>query len=71
MNCTAASCDWTLNETYAPGTGGDVVVVQAYYKWPTLVNLPGFNFQNLPDGSRLIGSSRVFKNEPFGCSDCV
>ena len=50
---------------------GDVVVVQAYYKWPTLVNLPGFNFQNLPDGSRLIGSSRVFKNEPFGCSDCV
>lgn len=70
-NCTADECDWTLADDYVPGIGGDVVLVQAFYKWPTLVNLPGFNLQSLPDGSRLLGSSRVFRNEPFGCSDCT
>lgn len=70
-DCTADECDWTLADGYEPGIGGDVVLVQAFYKWPTLVNLPGFNLQSLPDGSRLLGSSRVFRNEPFGCSDCT
>lgn len=64
-------CEWTLAETYTPGTGGDVVMVQAFYKWPTIVNLPGFNLQNQPDGTRLLGAVRVFKNEPFGCVDCT
>ncbi len=62
------TCDWTLVESYAPGTGGDVVLVQAYYKWPTIVRLPGFNLQNQVDGTRLLGAVRVFRNEPFGCS---
>lgn len=70
-DCTADECDWTLADDYVPGAGGNVVLVQAFYKWPTLVNLPGFNLQSLPDGSRLLGSSRVFRNEPFGCSDCT
>lgn len=70
-DCTSASCDWTLTENYAPGTGCEVILVQAYYKWPTVLNLPGFNFQSLPDGSRLLGASRVFMNEPFGGSDCT
>ena len=69
--CTASQCDWTLADAYGPGTGGDVVLVQAFYKWPTLINFPGFNFATLPDGSRLLGASRVFRNEPFGCSDCT
>jgi len=64
-DCTEDGCDWVLSEGFTPGLGGDVVLVQAYYKWPTLINLPGFNFGNLPDGSRLMGASRVFKNEPF------
>lgn len=72
-NCTAAQCNWTLAEAYGPGTGSEVIQVQVYYKWPTVVNLPGFNFGTLPDGSRLLGATRVFKNEPFGCSgeDCI
>lgn len=69
-DCTAALCDWTLSESYVPGSGGDVVMVQAYYKWPTVVRLLGLNFQSLPDGTRLLGSVRVFKSEPFACSDC-
>lgn len=64
-SCTATSCDWTLAESYAPGVGGDVVLVQAYYKWPTVVHLPGFDMQDQPDGTRLLGAVRVFKNEPF------
>lgn len=58
-------CEWTLVESFSPGVGSDVIMVQAYYKWPTLVHLPGFNMQNQPDGSRLLGAVRVFQNEPF------
>lgn len=64
------TCEWTLEERYVPGNGGEVVLVQAWYKWPTVVDLPGFNLQNQPDGTRLLGSVRVFRNEPFGCLDC-
>jgi len=62
------TCNWTIVEGYTPGGGGDVVLVQAYYKWPTLVRLPGFNLQDQVDGTRLLGAVRVFRNEPFGCS---
>ncbi len=70
-DCKKEKCDWTLADEYKPGKGGDVVLVQAYYKWPTVVNLPGFNFQTLPDGTRLLGASRVFRNEPFICASCT
>lgn len=65
--CTAASCAWVMTDDYNGGAAGqsDVVMVRAYYKWPTLINFPGFNFSNLPDGSRLLGAVRIFMNEPF------
>lgn len=69
-DCTEDSCDWVLSNDYVPGVGCSVVLVRAFYKWPTIISLPGFNFGTLPDGSRLLGSSRVFRNEPFG-SDCT
>lgn len=62
-------CEWTLEQDYQPGEASEVVLVQAWYKWPTIVNLPGFNLQNQPDGTRLLGAVRVFRNEPFGCLD--
>lgn len=65
------TCDWTIVESYAPGGGGEIVLVQAYYKWPTIVRLPGFNLQDQVDGTRLLGAVRVFRNEPFGCSNCT
>lgn len=68
-NCTT-TCAWTLQEAFTPGVGGDVVLMQVYYKWRTLMNLPGFNIANQPDGTRLLGTVRVFRNEPFGCTNC-
>lgn len=65
------TCNWTIVEDYKPGGGGDVVLVQAYYKWPTIVRLPGFDLQDQIDGTRLLGAVRVFRNEPFGCSNCT
>lgn len=74
-DCTTTNgvttCNWTIVESYTPGAGGDVVVIQAYYKWPTIVRLPGFNLQDQVDGTRLLGAVRVFRNEPFGCSNCT
>ena len=69
-DCTT-TCDWTLQPLYQPGSGGDIVIVQAYYKWKTIVDLPGFNLQNQPGGIRLLGAVRVFKSEPFGCTNCI
>lgn len=63
--CTEENCDWTLPENYTQTSKNQVVLVQAYYKWPTVVNIPGFNMQALPDGTRLLGAVRVFMNEPF------
>ena len=60
-----SKCDWTITEAFTPGVGSEVVLVRAYYKWPTIVNLPGFNLANMADGTRMLSAVRVFKNEPF------
>ena len=52
-------------ESYNPGVGSSIVLVEAYYKWPVIVNFVGFNLINQPDGSRLLAAIRVFRNEPF------
>lgn len=63
---SGTGCDLTIAETYQPGVGSSVVLVEAYYKWPTVVNLPLFNFATMQDGTRLLAAVRVFRNEPFG-----
>jgi Flp pilus assembly protein TadG len=60
-----ADCNWTLAESYDDGKGSDVIIAQAFYKWPTIVNLPWFNFANQAGNNRLLSAVRVFKNEPF------
>ena len=57
--------DWTIVESYSRAAGSSIVLVQAYYKWPTIVQLPGFNLPTRPDGYRLLAAVRVFRNEPF------
>jgi len=66
MACNAdkTECTWTLVESYNAGQAASVLLVEAYYKWPTIVNLPGFDLANLPDGTRLLSAVRVFRNEP-------
>ena len=63
-NCTP-TCQWQLVQAYNPGVGSDIVMVQAYYKWPVILNFAGFNLMDQPDGTRLLGAVRVFRNEPF------
>jgi hypothetical protein len=61
----AGACGWTMDEDYDPGVGSSIVVVQTYYKWPTLVDLPWFNLADQAGGDRLLAGVRVFRNEPF------
>lgn len=56
---------WTLVPAYVPGVGSDVVMVQVFYKWPIIMSFGGFGLATSSDGTRLLGSTRVFKNEPF------
>lgn len=65
QTCTTTTCTWTVAEGFSPGVGREVVQVFAYYRWPLLVNLPYFNLKNQPDNYRLLGATRVFRNEPF------
>ena len=65
-NCaTLGTCNLTIAQTYEPGVGSSVVLVEAYYKWPTIVNLPMFDLATMSDGTRLLSAVRVFRNEPF------
>lgn len=70
-SCTMASldpateCNWRAAETYDDGTGSSVIIAQAYYRWPTIINVPWFSFANQAGNNRLLGAVRVFKNEPF------
>lgn len=59
------TCEWTITQDFEAGAGRDVIQVFAYYRWPLLINLPYFNFKNQPDSYRLLGATRVFRNEPF------
>lgn len=58
-------CDWAVTESFSPGKGREVIQVFAYYRWPLLVTLPYFNLKNQADNYRLLGATRVFRNEPF------
>ena len=60
-----ATCNWSFAESFDDGKGSDVIMAQAFYKWPTLVNLPFLNLANQAGGNRLLSAVRVFKNEPF------
>ncbi|MBJ3784644.1 TadE/TadG family type IV pilus assembly protein [Devosia sediminis] len=62
--CTAP-CDWTESESFAPGTGRSVVLVQVYYRYPIVIQLGPLGLSNMADGRRLMGSVAVFQNEPF------
>lgn len=56
---------WTVSENYNHGVGTDIILVEAYYKWPIALNLFDFNLSNLPDNTRMLSAVRVFRNEPF------
>jgi Flp pilus assembly protein TadG len=52
--------------SYAPGGGGDVVVVRAFYSWDLLAAMPQIlRLSDLPNGNRLLIATVAFRNEPF------
>ena len=51
--------------TFAFGEANDIVVVRAYYQWPTNTIFGSLSLKNLSNGKRLIGSFAAFRNEPF------
>ena len=52
--------------SYAPGVGGDVVVVRAFYEWDLLAALPPvIRLSNMTNGNRLLIATVAFRNEPF------
>lgn len=57
--------NWTMAEAFAPGASSSILLVQAYYKWPTLIDFGGFNLQTQSDGTRLLSAVRVLRNEPY------
>ena len=58
-------CNWNRPESFSPGQGSSIVVVQVYYKWPVVVGLGGYNVGNLGDSTRLMGGTTILRNEPF------
>lgn len=53
------------NFVYQPGAGGDIVVVRAFYEWPTIVPTLGLDLADLANGKRLLSAAVTFRNEPF------
>lgn len=49
---------------YQPGAPGDIVVLRLVYQWP-LVSSLGFNLKDLPNGTRMLMATSVFKNENY------
>lgn len=57
--------DYRVNCSTNCSAGNTVMVVEAYYKFPSILAIPGLTAGLLPDGTRLLATSRVFMNEPF------
>jgi Flp pilus assembly protein TadG len=51
--------------TYSAGKGGDIVIVRAYYEWPTILNFMSYYLADTASGKRLLSGVDVFRNEPF------
>jgi hypothetical protein len=47
------------------GEANDIVVVRAYYQWPTSPIIGELTLANLENGRRLISAFAAFRNEPF------
>jgi Flp pilus assembly protein TadG len=50
---------------YSFGSPSDIVVVRAYYQWPTNKIFGNLSLKNMANGKRLIGSFAAFRNEPY------
>lgn len=56
---------WTMTPQFEPGASAQIMMVEAYYKWPAIISIPGLTIGLQADGTRLLGAARIFRNEPF------
>lgn len=63
LNCIQ-DCDWTEDEVWTPGGSSGVVLVQVYYRYPSILQFP-YTPNKLADGRTLLSAATVFRNEPF------
>lgn len=56
---------WSIVEDYDDGVRDSIILVEAHYKWPVILNIGGFTLEDQPGGMRLLSAVRVFRNEPF------
>lgn len=62
---TDADDDFDDPGAFEFGGPSDIVVVRAYYQWPTNAIFGSLSLKNLSNGKRLIGAFAAFRNEPF------
>ena len=60
-----ASGNLVVAETLDIGKGSDYILVQAFLPWRTVANFFSLSSAKLSDGRYLLGSSALFRNEPF------
>ena len=53
---------------YNPGASSEIVVVRAYYRWQVITPLFQAVFANNKGGDRVMVSTMMFRNEPFGAA---
>jgi Flp pilus assembly protein TadG len=53
------------NQTFSPGSAGDIVVVRVMYEWPVYVSLLGLNLSDMAGSKRLLMGTAAFRNEPY------
>ncbi|MDF0699208.1 pilus assembly protein [Rhizobium sp. MC63] len=54
-----------VTETFDVGKGSDYILVQTFLPWDPVVNFLTLSSAKLSDGRYLLGSSVLFRNEPF------
>jgi len=55
----------TITESFNIGYGSDYILVQAFLPWSPVVPLYSLSTQKFVDGSYVLGSAVLFRNEPF------
>jgi Flp pilus assembly protein TadG len=54
-----------LNDSFDRGAPGDIVLVNATYRWPLVTPFTGEAFPRADDGNVLMTARLLFKNEPY------
>ncbi len=54
-----------VKEVFNPGKAKEFVLIQAFIPWSPILPIYSFSSAQLSDGTYILGSAVVFKNEPF------